>query len=168
MVRTGISIYGLNPYARDWDKWLKEDTKEAIRGLKPALSLKSRISFIKKVRTGEPVSYCGTFRTERDSVIATVPVGYADGYCRLLSNRSTVLVKGMEAPAVGNITMDQFMIDITGISRKTDISPGDEVVLIGRSGEKQISAEDIAGALGTINYEVTCMIKNRIPRVYVK
>jgi alanine racemase len=168
MVRIGISLYGLNPYAKGWEKWLPEKAKNAVKDLKPVLSLKSRISSIKKVNAGEPISYCGTFRTERDSVIATIPVGYADGYSRILSNRTKVLLKEMEAPAVGNITMDQFMVDITEMVKKKDIRQGDEVVLIGRSGQKQIWADDIAGTLGTINYEVTCMLKNRIPRVYVK
>lgn len=166
MARMGISIYGLNPYDNGWEGWLPESAKEAVMGLKPVLSLKSRISFIKKIGAGEPVSYCGTFRTERDSVIATIPVGYADGYSRILSNRSNVLINGHEAPVVGNITMDQFMVDITDVPGNSDIKAGDEVVLIGKSGDKEIRAEDIAEILGTINYEVTCMIKNRIPKVY--
>jgi alanine racemase len=168
MVRAGLCLYGMNPYADGWEAWLPGDAAKAVKKLKPVLTFKSRISFIKKVSTGEPISYCGTFRAEKDSVIATIPVGYADGYSRILSNRSKVLIKGFQVPAVGNITMDQFMVDITGIYGKKKIKTGDEVVLIGRSGKNSISAEDLAGLLGTINYEVTCMIKKRIPRIYIK
>jgi alanine racemase len=168
MVRTGLSLYGMSPYADGWEKWLSQDAIESVNKLKPVLSLKSRITFIKKVSAGEPISYCGTFKAKEDSVIATIPVGYADGYSRMLSNKSKVLINGQEAPAVGNITMDQFMIDITGIYRKKSIKTGDEVVLIGKSGKNIISAWHIAGLLGTINYEVTCMIKKRIPRIYIK
>jgi len=168
MVRTGISMYGLTPYQQGWEDWLPEKVKKAINDLRPVLSLKSRISFIKKLGRDEPVSYGGTFRTVRDSVIATVPVGYADGFPRMLSNRTKVLLQGMEAPVVGSITMDQFMIDVTDISGQKDISPGDEVVLIGESGDKKITADDLAETLGTINYEITCMLKDRVPRVYKK
>lgn len=166
MVRTGISMYGLNPYGKEWKEWLPEKTRKVISDLRPVLSLKSQISFIKKLASGEPVSYCGTFRTSRDSIIATIPVGYGDGYSRLLSNKSKVLIKGMEAPVIGNITMDQFMIDITDISKRVKIVPGDEVVMIGVSGKKRISAEDIAEIMGAINYEVICMIGKRISRIY--
>ena len=168
MVRAGLCLYGMNPYAEGWSIWLPQNAKKAAKQLKPVLSLKSRISFIKKVSAGEPISYCGTFKAKKDSVIATLPVGYADGYSRILSNKSKVLIKGFEAPAVGNITMDQFMVDITGIYEKMKIKTGDEAVLIGSSGKKSITAEDIAELLGTINYEVTCMIKKRIPRIYIK
>ncbi len=167
MVRTGISIYGLNPYKRDCNDWLDSDVIEVISGLKPVFSLKTRISFIKNVPGGVPISYCGTFRTKRDSIIATVPLGYADGYSRLLSNRAVVLIKGETAPLVGNITMDQFMIDITDIIKNNDIGIGDEVTLIGATKEKGITADDIAELMGTINYEVVCMFKNRIPRIYI-
>jgi alanine racemase len=168
MVRAGLCLYGMNPYAKGCEKWLPRETIRVVSRLKPVLSLKSRISFIKTVSAGEPISYCGTFKAEKDSVIATIPVGYADGYSRILSNKSKVLIKGFEAPAVGNITMDQFMVDITGIYRKKNVKAGDEAVLIGRSGRNSISADDIAGLLGTINYEVTCMIRRRIPRIYIK
>lgn len=168
MVRTGISIYGLNPYAGDYDDWLGPEAGNVISNLKPVFSLKARISFIKNVSRGEAISYCGTFKTERDSVIATVPVGYADGYCRLLSNKAIVLINGMAAPVVGNITMDQFMIDITDAARDNNISVGDEVILIGDSKGQRITAENIAQLMGTINYEVVCMFKNRIPRIYIK
>ncbi len=167
MVRTGISIYGLNPYDRDYDDWLEPGASSAISNLKPVFSLKTKITFIKSVPRGEPISYCGTFRTKRDSVIATVPVGYADGYSRLLANKAMVLINGKAAPVVGNITMDQFMIDVTDIAANNNVSTGDEVILIGGFGENRITAEDIAWLMGTINYEVVCMFKNRIPRIYV-
>jgi alanine racemase len=166
MARIGLSLYGLNPYGEGWEDWIPEETRNMISGLKPVLALKSRISFIKKTGAGEPISYCGTFKTKTESVIATIPVGYADGYSRLLSNKAKVLIGGMEAPVVGNITMDQFMVDITDIAKVIDVECGDEVILIGRSGDKEILAEDIAGLIGTINYEVVCMISGRIPRVY--
>jgi len=97
-----------------------------------------------------------------------VPVGYGDGYSRLLSNKATVLIDGIYAPVVGNVMMDQFMIDITDIASRKDIKVGDEVVLIGKSGKNEITAGDIAELMGTINYEVTCMLKNRIPKIYVR
>ncbi|MBC8390248.1 MAG: alanine racemase [Actinobacteria bacterium] len=168
MVRTGISIYGLNPYDGEYNDWLGPETGNVISSLKPVFSLKARISFIKSVPGGEAISYCGTFKTKRDSIIATVPVGYADGYSRLLSNKAMVLINGMSAPVVGNITMDQFMIDITDVARDNNINVGDEVILMGESKGKRITAEDIAELMGTINYEVVCMFKNRIPRIYIK
>ncbi len=166
MVRTGISLYGLNPYDRDYCDWLNPDAVDAISKLKPVFSLKTRITFIKNVSIGVAVSYCGTFKTQRDSVIATVPVGYADGYSRLLSNKAVVLIKGKLAPIVGNITMDQFMIDITDIAKSDSVSVGDEVILIGECKGQRITAEDIAKLMGTINYEVVCMFKDRIPRIF--
>jgi len=168
MVRTGISIYGLNPYDSDYVEWLDPDVREAVSGLKPVLSLKTKISFIKNVPEGCSISYCGTFKTRRASVIATVPVGYADGYSRLLSNKAQVLINGKLAPVVGNVTMDQFMIDVTDVAGNGNISAGDEVILIGESAGQKITAENIAKIMGTINYEVVCMIKNRIPRIYIK
>jgi len=168
MVRTGISIYGLNPYDSDYNEWIDSDVKKAVMDLKPVMSLRARISFIKNVPEGSPVSYCGTFKTARESVIATVPVGYADGYSRLLSNKAKVLINGKYAPVVGNVTMDQTMLDITDIADNGNISIGDMVVLIGESGKGKITAEEIAKMMGTINYEVVCMIKKRIPRIYIK
>lgn len=166
MVRTGISIYGLNPYDSDYAEWLEPGASKVISGLKPVLSFRAKISFIKNVPEGCSISYCGTFKTKRNSVIATVPVGYADGYSRLLSNKGSVLIDGKFAPVVGNITMDQFMVDVTDIAG--DIGVGDEVTIIGDSGGRKIKADDIAKLMGTINYEVVCMLKNRIPRIYIK
>jgi alanine racemase len=167
MVRTGIAVYGLNPYDRDYYEWLDPDAVDAILNLKPVFSLKARITFIKKVPADMNISYCGTFKTLRDSIIATIPVGYADGYSRLLSNKAIVLVKGKAAPVVGNITMDQFMVDITDIVKDDVVSVGDEVILIGQYNEQKISAEDIARMMGTINYEVVCMCKDRVPRIFI-
>ena len=166
MVRIGISLYGLNPYDRNYYDWLNPDAVDAVSNLKPVFSLKTRITFIKKVSRGVTVSYCGTFKTQVDSVIATVPVGYADGYSRLLSNKAIVLIKGKPAPVVGNITMDQFMIDVTDIAKVDSVGVGDEVILIGEYEGYRITAEDIAKLMGTINYEVVCMFKNRIPRIF--
>ena len=166
MARIGLSLYGLNPYGERWEEWVPEEIRNMISRLKPVLSLKSKISFIKRTGTGEPISYCGTFKTKTESVIATIPVGYADGYSRLLSNKAKVLIGGMEAPVVGNITMDQFMVDITDIVKVRNIECGDEAILIGKSGDKEILVEDIAELAGTINYEVVCMISERIPRIY--
>jgi len=167
MVRTGISVYGLNPYDEDYADWLDTEAGDAVSGLKPLFSLKTRITFIKEVPSGELISYCGTFKTKRESIIATVPVGYADGYSRSLANKAIVLINGKSAPVVGNITMDQFMIDITDIAKGSHINVGDEVILIGDSGGKKITADDIAKLMNTINYEVVCMIKKRIPRIYI-
>ena len=168
MARIGISMYGLNPFDSDFNNGLNKDTHGAISKLKPVLGLKAKICSLKTVLPGEPISYGGTFKTKRKSIIATVPVGYADGYSRVLSNKARVLIKGSFAPVAGNITMDQFMIDVTGIPGGDDISEGDEVVLIGRSGENQVTAEGIAKLMGTINYEVICMLKNRMPKVYIR
>jgi len=167
MVRVGIAIYGLNPYDRDYYEWLNPDAVDSVLNLKPVFSLKAKVTFIKKVPEDMTISYCGTFKTLRDSIIATVPVGYADGYSRLLSNKAIVLVKGKPAPVVGNVTMDQFMIDITDIVKDAIVSVGDEVILIGEYKGQKITAEDIARMMGTINYEVVCMFKNRIPRIFI-
>jgi alanine racemase len=154
MIRLGIALYGQypSPYAKT----------TGIR-LQPAFQWKARISHIKWVGSNSKISYGATFATKAESVIATIPIGYADGYNRLLSNRGFVLVKGKRAPIVGRICMDQFMVDVTHIE---DVCAGDEVVLIGRQGSEEISVDEMAGWLSTINYEVTCMVSKRIPRIY--
>lgn len=154
MVRCGISIYGLHP---------GEATKEKIR-LRPALSLKARVSFVKKVAAGAGVSYGHTFRTRGDTTIVTLPLGYADGYSRMLSNRASVLIGGRRLPVAGTVCMDQLMVDA---GPDKSVSVDDEAVLIGHSGKGSISADDVAAILGTINYEVVCMISKRVPRIYV-
>ena len=153
MVRVGISLYGLHP----------SKATRAVADLRPALSLKAWLSYTKKLAQGEGVSYGRTYKASRDTVIATVPAGYGDGYSRLLSNKAEVLIGGLRYPAVGNICMDQFMVDVGPDSA---IEADDEVVLIGRQGGEEISADEMASLLGTINYEVVCMINGRVPRVY--
>ncbi|MFO7929257.1 MAG: alanine racemase, partial [Candidatus Humimicrobiaceae bacterium] len=157
MVRLGIAIYGLNPFSSSKPKL----------DLKPVLSLKSRITFIKKVAPGEGISYCSTFKTNRESIIATIPIGYADGYSRILSNKVSAIINGQFAPLVGNITMDQIMIDLTDIEGADGIKAGDEVILLGSSGNKRISAENLAELAETINYEIVCNYRSRIPRIFI-
>lgn len=156
MVRAGISVYGLDPSHKV--------NRENIN-LRPALSLKTRIAHVKTVPAGVSISYGRTFTTARESVIATIPVGYADGYTRLLSNKTCVLAQGRRVPQIGNICMDQFMIDGTDLAET--VKPGDEVVLIGRQKEQEITVDELAGLIGTINYEIICMISDRVPRVYI-
>lgn len=155
MVRAGISIYGLYP---------SEEVNKAKVKLKPAMSLKARIAQIKKVPKGVSISYGRTYETSTEETIATLPIGYADGYTRLLSNKAQVLVRGKKAPIVGRICMDQCMINISGIP---NVEVGEEVVLFGSQGQEHISVEDLANLIGTINYEVVCMISARVPRLYV-
>jgi alanine racemase len=154
MVRLGISIYGLAPF-RHAERFLE---------LKPVLSWKTKIMFLRKVPPGFCVSYGRTFVTNRTSVIATIPVGYADGYNRLLSNKCDVLVHGKRCPVVGRITMDMTMIDVTDVN---GVMLGDEAVLIGVQGEEDIKVDELAKIQNTINYEVTCAISVRVPRIIV-
>lgn len=154
MIRLGISLYGQYP---------SEFTKTSGVPLYPSFQWKARLSHVKRVVADTKISYGATFATQRDSLIATVPVGYADGYNRLLSNKGFVLVKGQRVPIVGRVCMDQFMVDVTGLE---GVEPGDEVVLIGKQGAEEITVDEMAGWLNTINYEVTCMVSKRIPRVY--
>ncbi|MEA5000541.1 MAG: alanine racemase [Endomicrobiaceae bacterium] len=154
MVRPGIALYGLSPF---------EHTKYNLK-LKPVLSWKTKIIYLKKVPAGFCVSYGRTFVTNRASVIATLPVGYADGYSRILSNKADVLVRGKRCPIAGRITMDMMMVDVTGIK---GVSIGDEVVLIGRQGKETIKIEELAKLQNTISYEVSCSISTRVPRVIV-
>ena len=153
MVRLGISMYG--HYPSNEVAWPLD--------LKPLLTLKSCIAFVKEVPPGTAISYGCTYTTLEKARIATIPLGYADGYNRLLSNRGSVLVRGRRAPVVGRVCMDQFLVRVDAIS---GVKAGDEVVLVGRQGEEEVTAEDIAALLGTINYEVLCGISARVPRVY--
>ncbi|MFW6022428.1 MAG: alanine racemase [Halanaerobiaceae bacterium] len=152
MVRPGISLYGSSPSA-----------KVRKIGLKPVLSWKAKIDFLKVVPPGKAISYGATYITKKTSKIATIPLGYADGYSRLLSNKGHVLVKGQKAPIVGVICMDQFMIDVTHID---DVKIGDEIVLLGKQGSNEITAVELADLVGTINYEIFCNISRRVPREY--
>ncbi|MBM3707668.1 MAG: alanine racemase [Actinobacteria bacterium] len=167
MVRLGISIYGVSPFMDDSEKWLAPDVVEIIKSLKPVLSLKSKISFVKDVANGECISYGAAFKTARPSVIATVPVGYADGYTRLFSNKANVIIEGEYAPVVGNVTMDQIMVDVTDIADKKTVTQGTEVILIGNCANKKITADYLADLAGTISYEILCMLKDTIPRIYI-
>jgi len=157
MVRPGIILYGLYPS--------DEVDKSKIR-LEPAMTLKANVIQVKDVDAGVCISYGRTFRTARKSKIATIPIGYADGYTRLLSNKGRMLVNGEFAPVVGRICMDQCMIDVTDL--KHEVKVGDEVVIFGRQNGSSISVEELAAEIGTINYELVCIIGKRIPRVYLK
>jgi alanine racemase len=154
--RAGITLCGLAPA-----------NLLPLKGLNltPAMSLKSKISYVKTVGENVSVSYARTFYTSKQSQIATVPVGYADGYPRNLSNKAKVIVRGEFVPVVGNICMDQMMLDVTAID---GVREGDEVVLMGSQGDKKITADDIAEILKTINYEIVCNIGKRVPRSYTK
>lgn len=153
-VRPGISIYGMKPS----DGILNPKVNE----LKPVLSLKSRITWIKDVPAGTGLSYGHTFHTEKRSRIATIPVGYGDGLMRILSNKLEVLVGGVRCPQVGRICMDQCLIDVTALGDK--VKYGDEVVLIGKQGDQELTADEMAGKVPTINYEITTNIAARVPR----
>jgi alanine racemase len=154
MVRPGIILYGYYP---------SMETSESMT-LSPALSLKSSVIQVKRFPAGMSISYGRKYFTRRDTAIAVVPIGYGDGYTRLLSGKALVLIKGKKYPVVGTITMDYLMVDV---GEDSDVRPGDEVVLIGRSGKNSITAWDIASSLGTIPYEVLCAINERVPRVYI-
>jgi alanine racemase len=153
MVRPGIMIYGFEP---------GPGTPHTIP-LKPGLSFLTRVSFLKKVPAGTSIGYGRTWVAPRDTWIATIPAGYADGFNRLFSNRGRVLIRGRSYPVVGRVCMDQSMLDL---GPETDVQVGDEVVLIGRSGDQEITCEEWAQALHTITYEVTCQINARVERVY--
>lgn len=156
VVRAGIILYGLWPSS--------EVSKDKIT-LKSALSLYSQIVYIKEVPPGTPISYGGTYTTEKKTKIATITVGYGDGYPRLLSNKGYVLVKGMRCPILGRICMDQLMIDVTEVD---GVKEGDEVTLIGGCGDKKITMEELGELSGRFNYELACELGKRIPRVYTK
>lgn len=155
MVRSGISTYGLYPS--------EEMDKSCV--LKPAMAMKSRITNVKRVPAGESIGYGATYTLDRERVIATVGVGYADGYPRALSNQGRMLVKGQYVPIVGRVCMDQTMIDVTDVSA---ISVGDEVVLFGSQGENLLSVEELAEMSASFNYEFVCDVNRRVPRVYYR
>ena len=154
MVRVGIAMYGLPPSERFGD----------VAGLIPALSLVGEISLVKKVGAGEGISYGLTYAPSAEAYIATIPIGYADGFSRILSGRAEVLIDGTRRPVVGTICMDLSMVEL-GVK---PVPPGTRFVVIGNDGDDEITAEEIAGKLGTINYEVVCMISARVPRVYTE
>lgn len=156
-VRAGIMLYGYYP-----SNYVNKDNVNLI----PVMSLKSKIVHIKKIQEGDYVSYGRLYRASRESLIGTLPIGYADGFSRLLTGKSKVIVNGKIAPIIGRICMDQCMIDITDVP---DVKVGDEVILIGKDNKgNKITADDIAISVGTINYEVICDISKRVPRIYTK
>lgn len=157
MVRLGGILYGLGGDVLPQSIKLPE--------LKQILSLKTRIAFLKKVPAGETLGYGRAFRTQRDSMIATIPIGYQDGFPRRLSNRGCALVGGIRVPIIGRISMDWTILDVTDVP---NVTVNDEVILIGRQNDEVISAVDLAGALDTISYEITCGISRRVPRIYVE
>lgn len=154
IVRPGLMLYGYSPLEGE-----KQDAD-----LRPVLSFVTRIAFLKRTPAGIPISYGRTFVTKRESLIATIPVGYADGYRRGLSNCGDAIVRGLRVPVAGRVCMDMTMLDVTDVP---GVCEGDEVVLIGAQGEERITADDIAAKTGTISYEVLCGISSRVPRVYV-
>ncbi len=155
-VRAGIILYGLIPS-------YEVNYKSIV--LKPVLSLKSHIIYIKTIDKGEAISYGGTFIADSKMKIATIPVGYGDGYPRSLSNKGYVLIKGKKAPICGRICMDQFMVDVTDID---DVSLYDEVTLIGEDNNNQITVEELSDICGRFNYEFVCDLSKRIPRIFYK
>ena len=156
VVRAGITLYGL---------WPSDEVSRDIVPLKPALTLKSHIVYIKEVDEGVAISYGGTYVTPKKMRVATIPVGYGDGYPRGLSNKGYVLIRGKKAPILGRVCMDQFMVSVEDIP---DAQEGDEVTLIGADGTEQITMEELGGLSGRFNYELACDLGKRIPRVYMK
>lgn len=156
MVRDGISVYGLYPS--------DEVCKERLP-LIPAMELKAYVSYVKTLPAGREIGYGGTYTTSRDTVVATIPVGYADGYARSLSNKGCVLIHGQRAPIIGRVCMDQFMVDVTEIPR---VKRGDEATLFGKDGDELLSVEEVSGLAGSFNYEFVCDVAKRVPRVYIK
>ena len=157
MAREGILLYGLHPS--------DEVDGSGIGGVKPAMALRSHVSVVKNLPAGTPISYGCTYVTGKDSVIATVMAGYADGVPRLLSNCGEVIIRGMKAPIVGRVCMDQFMVDVSHIP---GVKPGDTVTIFGTDGSETITADEVAAKAQTIGYELICGIAPRVPRVYLK
>ncbi|MGL4362741.1 MAG: alanine racemase [Cellulosilyticaceae bacterium] len=155
VIRPGIIMYGYYPSNYLHGKKLN---------LKPAMTLKTQVVHIKELPIGQYISYGKNFCTSNKTKVATIPIGYADGYSRRLSNKGRVLIRGEYAQVIGNICMDQFIVDISHIE---DVKVGDEVVIFGRQGNKTIAIEELAYLTDTINYEIMCMIGKRVPRVYI-
>lgn len=155
MVRCGIGTYGMYPSV---------DVQKNRVVLTPAMELKTHISYVKELPKGVGISYNGTYVTEHPMRVATIPVGYGDGYPRLLSSKGRVLIHGKSAPILGRVCMDQFMVDVSKIP---EAKQNDDVTLMGRDGYECIPTEEISGYAGTINYEIVCEVGKRIPRVYM-
>jgi len=149
--RCGVAIYGLDPFQRD----------PAEQGLRPALTLRSHVADVKRFPAGASAGYGRKWKAPEDTWVGVIPIGYGDGVRRALTNNADVLVRGRRHPLVGTVSMDNITIDL---GPETEVTPGDEAVLIGRQGEEQILAEEVAARLETINYEVTCAISPRVPR----
>lgn len=157
--RPGIAVYGVQP----------SNDEHVTLPVEPVLSLKSHLVMFHRLKVGERVSYNAIWRAKRDSLIGVVPLGYGDGYFRALSNKSSVLCRGMRAPVAGTICMDYFMVDLTDVERATGaVSVGEPVVLIGEQGGEKILAQELADLIGTIPYEILTNITERVPRVYLK
>lgn len=156
MVRDGICLYGLYP---------SEEVQKHRLPLVPAMEWKARISFVKELPAGVEIGYGGTYTTSRDTKVATIPVGYADGYPRCLSGKGSVVIAGKRAPILGRVCMDQFMVDVTDIPAA---AIGTEVTLVGRDGEEEISMEEISAMAHSFNYEFACDVGKRVPRVYFR
>ena len=156
MARAGIVIYGLYP---------SDEVDPQLVCLKPAMQWFSRVSHVKTLEAGRELSYGGTYKTTKETIVATVPAGYADGYRRSLSGKFYVLIRGRKAPILGRVCMDQFMVDVTDIP---GVTPGDRVVLMGTDGEHTISAETIGAAANSFNYEQVCDVGRRVTRVYIR
>ena len=155
MVRAGVILYGMYP----------SSAVSRRIPLLPVMELKTVVSMVKALPAGTPVSYSRTFETTGPTTLATLPIGYADGYPRLLSNRADMLLGGKRVPVRGNVCMDQCMLDVTGLP---DVHEGVEVTVFGREGNERVTADELAAKAGLINYEVTCGLSRRVPRVYVK
>ena len=156
MVRSGIVTYGMYP---------SDEVSRELLPLKPALRWVSHVSHVKTLPPGREISYGGTYVTSHDTVVATIPVGYADGYRRSLSGSFHVLIRGQRAPILGRVCMDQMMVDVTGIP---GVAAGDPVTLIGWDGGQHIAIEEIAHQAGSFNYEFACGISRRVPRYYLR
>lgn len=156
LARAGIAMYGMYP---------SEEVDQQALSLKPALELVSHVSFVKEVEPETPISYGGTFVAPKKMKVATIPVGYGDGYPRSLSNCGDVLIRGKRAKILGRVCMDQFMVDVTGIP---EVAFMDQVTLVGRDGQEHISVEELSQLSGRFPYEFVCCLSKRIPRVYTK
>ena len=156
MVRNGICLYGLYP---------SEEVQKERLPLKPAMELKAYVSYVKTLEPGVEIGYGGTYTTTKKTRVATIPVGYADGYSRCLSGKGSVLIHGKKAPILGRVCMDQFMVDVTDID---NVCVGDRVTLFGKDGDSCITIEEISAMAHSFNYEFVCDIGKRIPRVYYR
>ena len=154
MVRAGIVLYGMYP---------SDEVDPTLLPVRPALEWRSRVTHVKTLPAGRAISYGGTYVTTAPTRVATVPVGYADGYRRSLSGNFYVLIRGKKAPILGRVCMDQMMVDVTDIE---GVETGDTVVLVGRSGDEEITVEAVAAAADSFNYEFICGISRRVPRIY--